>query len=152
MKKFILAILVLGVSVANAAEVTVLETTYTRGFYRTFVNSTFQVNPTTLEGSASVVVSEEHYIPRPGPIGYPYPAPYPGPSYYTVVTFQDQVKIDGLMLMGDRVVYHGAEGNVDCGRYGKSRVFKLPTIFLNGNCELKSSIRNQKLTVKLITK
>lgn len=152
MKKFILAILVLTAAAAHAEEVTVLDTMYSRGFYRTFASSTFQVNEATLEGSASVVVSEEHYVPRPGPIGYPYPQPYPGPSSYTVITFQDQVKIPGLMLMGDRVVYHGAQGDVDCGRYGKSRVFKRPTIFLNGQCELQTTIRNQRLVVKLITK
>jgi len=76
-------------------------------------------------------------------------------SYHTI--FSETVKVDGLMLMGDQAVYQGAEGNVVCGTMGVSRVFKVPTLYLSGNCNLDSTFvkvnrSTRRLTVTLKTK
>ena len=162
MKKLILGILVLAASVVNAAEVVVTESTipYSRG--RTFVESRFFMDTKTGEGFVKVSVNEEifdYYNPG-GWCNYdPYGRCYPGPhtsQRRIVQIFSDKVKVEGLMLMGDQAVYQGAEGNVVCGTMGVSRVFKVPTLYLTGNCKLSGVIRREgrdnKVQVKLITK
>jgi hypothetical protein len=69
-----------------------------------------------------------------------------------VLVFSGLKKIDGLMLMGDQAVYHSAQGNIVCGTMGESRVLKVPTLYLSGNCSLSSKITGNKLTVTLTTK
>lgn len=164
MKKFLFAsLLMLAAISAFAAEVVVLEKDLGgMSNYPTSVDVRFQVDQNTTEGFADVTVYEE----RPdyggynrGPVmcdqwGRCYPQHMPMPI--PVVIFSQKVKIEGLMLMGDAVMYHGAEGNVDCGKLGVSRIFRKPTIYLNGNCKLTGKVtgnwRNSRLTVKLLTK
>ena len=162
MKKFLLAAIVLCSSVAFAGEVLVLDqSVMSIGNGRTMVDARFQVDKDTTEGFVDVTVTEERYVgnPYPGPMGcdqwgrcYPQRMPMPMP----VVVFSQKVKVEGLMLMGDTVMYHGAEGNVDCGTLGVSRIFRKPTIFLNGNCKLIGNVtgnyNNTRVVVKLKTK
>lgn len=151
MKKFILAILVLSASLVHAGEVTVLDVEYTRGLYNTRIDARFFMDKATTEGFANVTVTEDHYVyTGNGPWG-PWGGPM-GPTYYPVVILKDSVKIDGLMLMGDKVIYHGAEGDVNCGTLGESRILKRPTLYLTGKCQLQARIRGHRLTVKLVTK
>lgn len=163
MKKILVAssLLVSAVS-AFAAEVVVLDKQIpTTARYMTTADARFQVDQNTSEGFVDVTVTEERsmYNPYPGPIGcdqwgrcHPNRMPMPMP----VVIFSERVKVEGLMLMGETVMYHGADANVDCGRLGVSRVFRKPTIYLNGNCKLKTEITgnfaNQRVVVKLKTK
>lgn len=162
MKKFLLASLLMVSAVsAFAAEVIVLDKEM-GGLtgYPTSVDARFQVDQNTSEGFADVTVYEERpdYGGR-GPVmcdqwGRCYPQRMPMPMQ--VIVHTQKVKIEGLMLMGETVMYHGAEGNVDCGRLGVSRIFRKPTIYLNGNCKLTGSVtgnwRNSRLVVKLKTK
>lgn len=150
MKKFLLAILVLSASLVNAAEVTVLDVEYNRGFFNTRTEARFFIDKNTTEGFANVTVTEDHYVfidHNWGRWGGPM-----GPTIQPVVVFKTSAKIENLMLMGDKVIYHGAEGDVDCGTLGESRILKRPTLYLTGKCQLQSRIRGQRLTVKLITK
>jgi hypothetical protein len=163
MKKFLLAALVLVSTVAFAGEtVTVLDQQLSgSGNYMTSVDARFQVDQDTAEGFVDVTVTEE----RPDYGGYNggmfcdqwgrcYPRRMPMPM--PVVIFSQKVKVEGLMLMGDKVMYHGAEGNVECGTLGVSRVFRRPTIYLNGNCKLSGNVtgnyRNTRVVVTLKTK
>lgn len=162
MKKFILAALALVSISAFAGEVLVLDQQVMNiGNGRTYVDARFQVDQNTTEGFVDVTVTEERYIggQYPGPIGcdqwgrcYPQRMPTPMP----VTVFSQRVKVEGLMLMGESVMYHGAEGNVDCGRLGVSRIFRKPTIYLNGNCKLVGNVtgnwNNTRVVVKLKTK
>jgi hypothetical protein len=167
MKKFLLAAIVLCSSVAFAGEVLVLDQSVMNvGNGMTSVDARFQVDKNTSEGFVDVTVTEERYVmgggygyPGPGPMGcdrygrcFPQRMPMPMP----VTVFSQRVKVEGLMLMGDTVMYHGAEGNVDCGTLGVSRVFRKPTIYLNGNCKLSGHVtgnyNNTRVVVKLKTK
>ncbi len=136
MKKFILAALVLCSSMVFAAEVVVLDEPIqlmTHNFAT--VDARFHMDQTTGEGFVKVAVIEERMTDGRvfcDQFGQCYPQRMPMPS----VVFQDSAKIDGLMLMDDKVIFHGENGDVDCGKMGVSRVFKKPTIFLNGNCKL----------------
>ena len=168
MKKFLLITLFPCSAFAQAGEVTVLERDLMVDSFRSLVDTRFYIDQETHEGFAKIAVSEERYVP--GPMGgyYPYPSPYPrGPfpgGYYPrpmpmpvqVVVFEATVKIDGLMLVGDKVIYHAPEGEVDCGTMGTSRILKRPTLYLSGKCSLDGQItgtrRDTRLTVTLKTK
>lgn len=181
MKNFIIASLMLtSAFAAHAANVTILSTTLpaTRGY--TTVDTRFYIDTDMKEAYAEFKVEEQEtfYVrdcsyrggygpgyPYPGGYrgpGYPYPHPYPAPycrdipqtRYNTVLT--DKVKIEGITMNGDDVIYQGNNGDVVCGTMGKSRVFRVPTFYLSGKCNLdgKVTIQNgQKvLVVKFITK
>ena len=154
MKKFILAALLV-CSSAFADEVTVMDEGLPGiGQYYTTVDARFHMDQATGEGFVKVYVTEE----RPG-LGGHYDSNgrwYPNRMPMPVTIFSETVKVDGLMLMGDRVMFHSPEGDVDCGKMGVSRVFKRPTIYLNGNCslsgELKGRWSNSRVVVTLKTK
>ena len=59
-------------------------------------------------------------------------------------------------MNGDDVIYQGAEGDVVCGTMGRSRVFRVPTFYLSGKCDLEGTIVKEngmnKLSVKFKTK
>ncbi len=159
MKKFLAALMLVS-SVAFAGEVSILDDQVLGiGGYMTSVDARFQVDQNTSEGFVDVTVTEERPVMNPGPIGcdqwgrcYPQRFPQPIP----VVVYSKRVKVEGLMLMGDAVMYHGAEGNVDCGKLGVSRIFRKPTIYLNGNCKLSGRVTgnysNTRVVVKMKTK
>ena len=138
MKKLITLIL-MSSTAAFASEVTVLNTTLNRAAIQNRVETSFQVNQTTGEGLVKVRVTKQ-YSPRPT-----------SPSM-TVEIYNAAIPVEGLSLHGDRLVFAAATGDVECGTLGESRVFKKPTIYLSGNCELVSKIQKKKLSVVLKTK
>ena len=158
MKKTMIAALVLATSIANAAEVTVLETTVptTSRAYNQTAYAKFAIDFDTKETAAKILVTEERFNEWDGNGHYPFPnGPWspnrPMPSTMTV--FSDSVKIDNLNLVDDKLIYLGSEGEVECGTMGVTRVFKKPTLLLNGNCKLVANVsRNGALTVKFITR
>lgn len=162
MKKFILLALVVLASAAQAAEVVVMEASLSLvNESRALVDTRFYMDTKTGEGFVKATVAEERFNRFPqewcsyDPYGRCIPQNrFPQPTLETV--FSDSKKIDGLMLMGDQAVYHSAEGNVVCGTMGVSRILKVPTLYLSGNCKLESSIVkdgfNRKLVIKLKTK
>jgi hypothetical protein len=173
MKKFFAASLLCLSVMANAADVTILTTNVpaTRG--NTTVETRFSVDTVMKETFAKVEVTEAitayiqvcnnggyygpggYYPGRNYPGRYPHPGNYncrsvPQVRYNSILT--DKVKIEGMTMNGDEVIYQGAEGDVVCGKMGKSRVFRVKTFFLSGKCELVGKIANGKLTVKFKTK
>ena len=168
-KLFVASLLVISSAFAQAAEVTVLTTNVpaTRG--QTMVETKFHVDTEMKEAFAKVEVTEQvtayvrvcngggYYGPGyPGRYDrYPYPGNYncqtiPQYRYNTVLT--DKAKIEGMTMNGDDVIYQGAEGDVFCGRMGKSRIFRVKTFFKSGKCDLVGKIANGKLTVTFKTK
>lgn len=172
MKKFLAISLVLAsTAFAHASEITVLSTNIpaTRG--NTTVDTRFYIDTEMKEAYAQVSVDEQvtvyvqdcSYGGYYGPYNPRYPRPYPG-NYYcrtvpqirynTILT--DKVKIEGMTMNGDDVIYQGTEGDVVCGKMGRSRVFRVPTFFLSGKCDLVGTIAQEngikKLTVKFKAK
>ena len=175
MKTLIIASLVLASSAfAQASDVTILSTNLpaTRGY--TSVDTKFFVDTEMKEAFAKINVDEQVTVMvqdcsggyGPGPRPYPGPR-YPGPGYpgrycrtipqtqYRTL-FSDKVKIEGMTMNGDDVIYQSAEGDVVCGTMGRSRVFRIPTFYLSGKCDLVGSIVREnggnKVSVRFVTK
>lgn len=172
MKTMIIASLVLASS-AFASEITLLskDLPATRG--TAVVETKFHIDQDMKEGFAKISVEDAftvfvtqcnggYYGPGRGPYR-PYPGPnYPGSycrqipqtEYRTLLT--DKVKIEGMTMNGDEVIFQGAEGDVVCGKMGRSRVFRVPTFYLSGKCELVGKVVRElgvnKLTVTFKTK
>lgn len=154
MKKFIIASLVLAsTAFAQAAEVTVFSANLpaTRGL--TTVDTKFYIDTNMKEGFAKFNVEEQYTVyvrvcnggpgyPGPRPTPRPYPGNYcrtvPQTQYRSILT--DKVKIEGMTMNGDDVIYQGAEGDVVCGTMGRSRVFRVPTFYLSGKCDLEGKV------------
>ena len=163
MKKFLFALLVS--APAFAAEVVVMDmpSRDLRGADRIEVR--FDVNEAAGTVDAKMRASE-FVTTCMGPVGYPgpyYPYPYGrggyrGGYYRThCMTSERELmtateEIAGMTVVDQVVSYNGTV----CGKMGLSRVLKVPTFFMNGNCKLvhKTSRVNgeRRLQVKLITK
>lgn len=162
MKVSFLFIFLLLSSIVNAAEVVVMEADLPGYNYAsTYGDARFHIDFKTGEGFVKASATEVRYEPmpgrwcQPGPYGRCIPGQhYPSQQQYTI--FSSTKKVEGLMLMGSDLVYHGAEGNFVCGTVKPSRVFKVPTLYLSGACVLDTAIvnnrTNKKIVVKLITK
>lgn len=170
MKNMIMAILVLTSSaIAQASNVTILSTQVpaTRGY--TTVETKFFIDTEMKEGYAQFLVQEQFTtyvrVCNGGP-GYPYPnprnprnprQPYPGNYCRTVPQTQyrtilsDRVKIEGMTMNGDDVIYQDVNGDVVCGTMGRSRVLRVPTLYLSGKCNLNANIYRNFLTINLNT-
>ena len=156
MKKFIIVALMLVVSAVNAAEISILEANFpdTRTTFSPTANSKFVMDTNTNEGFVTTEVTAWEVANRND--GY-YDqwgrwVPTPNRTSTPVRLLTKTVKVDGLMLMGDQAVYQGAEGNVVCGTMGYSRVLKVPTLYLSGNCTLVTKIVGNSVSVKMKTK
>jgi hypothetical protein len=176
MRNFLAATLLLtSTAFAFATDVTVLTTNLpaTRGY--TTVDAGFYIDTDMKEAYAEVEVNEQITVrfqdcsfggnygggygrPYPGPYGRPYPGNYCRQSTRiennTVLT--NKVKIAGMTMNGDDVIFQGADGDVVCGKMGRSRIFKVPTFYLSGNCKLEGTINEvmgvKTLNVKFIAK
>lgn len=161
MKKFILAALMICSTVsAFAAEIVLLDTQIpSRAYFMTYASTRIQVDQNTSEAFVDVTVTEERPMHNPGPgwcdqWGRCHPNRMPMPMQVEI--FSQRIKVEGLMLMGDRLVFQGEQADVDCGYLGVSRVFRKPTLYLNGNCKASANIvgnyRDQRVVVKFKTK
>lgn len=63
-----------------------------------------------------------------------------------------EAKVEGLFLQGDKLIFRGEAADVDCGTMGVSRVFKIPTLFLSGKCDVKVVESGRTLKVLFVTK
>lgn len=138
-------------SSAFASDVTVMSTNLPQSRGQLVVDTRFHIDTEMKEAFAKVAVEERvtvyvtdcgygggygrHY---PGPMPYPYCRTIPQTQYRSVLS--DKVKINGMTMNGDDVIYQSENGDVVCGRMGRSRVFRVPTFYLSGKCELSGSI------------
>ena len=159
MKKFLLLALVLGAFSAFADEVVIFDAELRSVSFNADVDASFQMDKSTGEGNVKIVVSDVIYDqnPFPGPMncdswGRCYPGNYrPMPRMITLLN--ETVRVQGLNLDGNKVMFESSTGPVQCGTMGVTRVFKRPAIFLNGNCKLSGRITiNGSVIVKMITK
>lgn len=88
--------------------------------------------------------------------GYYRPGPY-GQPYRNCMTYVRDIltlteEVPG-MVVEDKVV---SLDGVVCGKMGVSRILKVPTLYLNGNCKLKEKMvrvnGERRLIVKVVTK
>lgn len=158
MKKFVL--LSCFISTCTLAEsVKVLEVQIPEASQSDKATKTFRIDETTGEGSIDVKIEHLEWETTQdlSPVScYPTSCvPNHGidihPVYKTI--FTERVQVEGLMVHGDRFIYSGKSGDVNCGKLKQSRVFKTPTIHLNGKCKISSKLdRKGNLSVNLNTK
>lgn len=162
MKTVILASLVFASTLlAHASDVTVLMTNLpaTRG--ATTVETKFHVDTDMKEVFAEINAYEqvttyvEHCSGGYNRPGFPRRTCHTVPQIRYQNIFTDQVKIKDMAMNDDDVIYQGPQGDVVCGTMGRSRVFRIPTFYLSGKCDLAGTIVNEnginKLSVKFIT-
>lgn len=148
MKSLFLSALAFSASTAFAGQIIVMEAKVPVIFNNhQDVSTRFYMDQQTGQGYVKATVNER--------VQNHHPRSNRGPSSRQV--FSEMVKVEGLMLMGDQAVYHGSAGNVVCGTMGESRFFKVPTLYLSGDCSLSSTLvneggRSKKLTVTMTTK
>ncbi len=152
MKKSLFAALVLASSMAQAAEVVVLEAelpVVARG--REFASSKFQMDTKTGEGFVKTTVTEEVTVWTTETWCTPQFC-QSGPVARTVTNqiYSGSAKIANLVLMGDDAVYQGEEGNVVCGTMKPSRIFRVPTLYLSGKCKLETQVLRSNLEAKVV--
>lgn len=154
MKKFVIA-LAFSMARAFAAEVQIMDTAVPVLMSHATADSRFQMDSTTGEGSVVVTVTEQRWTEMGGYYDQ-WGRYYPNRVSMPVVVFKDSVRVEGLALHGDQVIYAGRDGDVNCGRLGQSSVLRRPTIFLTGKCKLKSKLtgnwNNSRITVTMTTK
>ena len=138
MKRLAVLTLALVSTFANAETVKILDVTLDTPSYSSSTASfaRFYMNQTTGEGFAKISTTN---------------TPASSDDFPTTI-LNKTVKIENLMLMGDQMMFHGAEGNVDCGKMTVSRVFKKPTILLTGKCFLQTKTVGNNLQVFFVTK
>ncbi|MGE3608275.1 MAG: hypothetical protein AB7I27_01710 [Bacteriovoracaceae bacterium] len=135
MKKFIAIAALLVSSLAFAAEMVVLEDkVQTYGSFFARVDSNLYIDTASGEGYATVVVTEDLDLRD----GRNIPTP---PQ--TVVVYKNSVKIEGLHLVGDKVIYTSNAGEIECGKTGVTRYTHRPTIYFNGNCTVDAWVNGR---------
>jgi hypothetical protein len=168
MKTLLAMIFIAGSTFAQATEITVLDTAVRALRPMSSVNAIFYMDLDTNEGFVKVKVTEESYVPAPifyddGFYGGYYGRRgryYPRGGFYrqsapirTIQTvFEDTVKIEGLSLVGDKVIFNAPEGEVECGTMGKSRILKVPTLYLSGACTLSGRIEGSRTNTRVVVK
>lgn len=130
MKNFILATALFCSSLVHAAEIKLVDENvwfWGSGFASLFTS--FQMDKTTGQGFVSIVVYEE-----PDYLGGRFPQRSPRLAY------SNRVKVEGLKLVNDKVIFESAEGAVECGTMGISRWTKKPVLRLSGNCYVSGRV------------
>ncbi len=113
----------------------------------------FQVNQTTSEGYLRLTASRlQRRRLCSGPVGERDCLP----DLWMEVVFSQNVAVPDLRLEGDKLIYRGPMGSVECATLGRSRVFRRPTLFMSGACEAKTAVVKKDgfsvLQLKFITK
>lgn len=155
MKKFILLSLVLTSFTAFATEViTILDTRIAPSYEMHTTSSKFYVDTKSGLGYAKVAVDEIQREVFPGPVRCDEFGCYPDrqPTQITRRVFSEQVMIAKLRLENKEMIYTTEDGEVNCGRLGTSRIFKIPTIYLSGKCVLRETLNYDRLKVTLTIK
>lgn len=75
---------------------------------------------------------------------------YTDTTYNYRKVYEHTELIPDLILEGNKILYNTKSGVVDCGTLGVSRIFKVPTLYLNGKCTLKSKIVQERAVKKVI--
>ncbi len=149
MKTITALLLALSMGSAFAADIQILDADLpTISSYDAQVDARFQMDTTTGEGSVVVTVSEMRWTNMGGYYDQ-WGRYYPRNVRMPVLVMKDSVKVEGLALHGDQVIYAGAEGDVNCGRLGLSTVLRRPTIFLTGNCKLSGRVTGNWNTARV---
>ncbi len=152
MKKLFAAFVLLS-QVAVAGELVVFEKALSELPTFQSTDSIFQVNKQTSEGYIRLVASRlQRRRLCSGPVGERDCMP----DLWMEAVFAEDVIVPDLRLEGDKLIYRGPMGSIECATLGRSRVLRRPTLFLSGACQSKEEVlwKNgvQVLQLKFVTK
>lgn len=131
-----LAAAFLFVSVAQAAEITVLDARASSLKSSTAIRTSFQVD--VGNGNSGVAIVTSRRTPGPRENGF---------TYKTKI-----VEVPELKLEGSTLVAYTNDGSVACGTLGTSSVLKLPVLKLSGDCSIEVRKANGNVKVVIVTK
>lgn len=145
MKTFLMSLLLISTS-AFAERITVLDIAADRLWNSDDILTRFHIDKMDGQGSASVTVIRtvmDDFGDR-------------GPRVRQYTMMQKRAVISGLQMEGDQFIFKGSENDVNCGTLKPSRIFKRPTLYLSGSCQLEAKLEKvegkKRLKVELVTK
>lgn len=160
MKSLLLSLALMASSFSFASEtVRVLENGIPHSTNYTTSSAKFFMDKASSLGYAQVEVSEHyqviHWVDHCVSNGDPrFPRVFcqrvPRTEERIRTIYEHTELIPNLVLEGDKIIYNGENGAVDCGKLGVSRVFKRPTLYLNGKCQLQSKIEFDRADKKVV--
>lgn len=136
-------------SAYGSSKVTLLED-YVRSYETT--ETKFYVN--TFNGSVFADLSIGRYYSFPEycpsiPSDYGHFPCIPGGGSFEERK-SNRIKIAGLNLNGNNIIYNSIEGDIHCGRIKRKR--RSIKILLNGKCRIESTTSNGKVTFSFVVK
>ena len=162
MKLLVFLFVLMTSSMAFSAEtVRIVSDSIPNTHYYTRADAKFYMDQSSTLGYAQIEVTEEIQVTRwetvcnNGPYDPRFPQA-PGcrqyPRTYTEyrTIYQHTELIPNLVLEGKKIVYNGEAGAIECGTIGESRVFRRPTLYLNGKCTLKSAVIRDRADRKVV--
>lgn len=130
-----LAAAFLFVSVAQAAEITVLDARASTLRSSTQIRTSFQVDVGNGNSGVAIVTTRRS-----------------GPRDNGFATKTKIVEVPELKLEGSTLVAYTNEGSTVCGTLGTSSVLKLPVLKLSGDCSIEVRKANGNVKVVIVTK
>ncbi len=145
MKFLTLALLIISAS-AFASEVIVMDVPAKGTSRMDDISARFLINQAAGTGAAELSVTREHEIcHHDAETGRDC-------TTFSSVVLNEKAPIEGLTVVDKKV----AIGNVDCGTMGVSRILKVPTFYMSGDCTLSAErvtvAGEKRILVKLMTK
>ncbi|HLT21958.1 MAG TPA: hypothetical protein VKZ84_00875 [Bacteriovoracaceae bacterium] len=160
MKLLSLFLVLMTSSFAFAAEtVRVVEDVIPHSIQYTYADAKFYMDTESSLGYAQVEVNERYQVTRWVEHCYPVGDPrFPSVSCRRVphveevnrLIYKHTELIPNLVLEGNKMVYHSESGAVECGTLGTSRVFRRPTLYLSGKCQLDAGVVLDRADRKVI--
>lgn len=158
MKLFAFLFVLMTSSMAFSAEtLRIVEDEIPNGPFHSFADAKFYMDTDSSLGYAQVSVREEFPITYWETICSSHPR-HPAPVCHRVprtrieyrTVYEHTELIPNLVLEGNKMVYHGENSTVECGTLGTSRVFRKPTLYLNGKCKLNSRVLLDRSAKKVV--
>ncbi len=152
-----LVILILAFSSLNAfADITeIYQTRIARGYDLVQADAKFYMDQVTGQGYAKLNVTETYYRYSPPTSRCDQYGCHTVPGHRIPTTrtiLRETIEIEGLTITDNLITFSHNHKEINCGKLGRSRVLRRPTIYLTGNCKLNTYIRHDLLTLDLITK
>lgn len=125
----------------------------------TTADAKFYMDTDSNLGYAQVSVTEQYQVTYweticHGPVDPRYPHPVcrrvPRTETHYRTIYEHTELIPNLVLEDKTMVYHSANGAVECGTLGTSRVFRRPTLYLSGKCKLNSRVVLDRAAKKVV--
>jgi len=139
-------------SIAFAAEVNVMNIAAERVRSQDNIRANFHLDQASGQGSVQISVTRQVIIPGDHMGGINGRMGDVNGGSFDLSILNDEAIVPGLTLEGDKAVFRSGSEAIECGTMGVSRIFKVPTLYLSGKCDLQAFKSGDRLIVNLVTK